>query len=126
MRAITPRTASKKPGPDKWCRREVLGHLIDSALNNHQRFVRAQLMDSLDIPGYAQNDWVRCQGYAEEDWAALIDLWAALNRHLAHVLDRVPAAALSTPVRIGTDAPTPLEEVIVDYLRHLEHHLGQI
>ncbi len=126
LRAVTVEEASRKPGPDRWCPKEVLGHLVDSALNNHQRFVRAQLADTLDFPGYAQDDWVRCQGYADADWTGLIKLWVAVNRHLAHVVSRIPAAALSTPVRIGTGAPNPLSRVIDDYLRHLEHHLEQI
>ncbi len=103
-----------------------MGHLVDSALNNHQRFVRAQLVDALDFPGYAQDDWVRCQGYAAEDWTRLVDLWAAVNRHLVHVVERIPEGALSVPVRIGANAPVPLSAVIADYLRHLEHHLQQI
>jgi len=126
LRAIAPKSATERPQADKWSRKEVLGHLVDSALNNHQRFVRSQLADSLEIPGYAQNDWVRCQGYADADWTGLVELWSSVNRHLAHVVARIPAGKLSTPIRIGGGEPTTLEAVIVDYLRHVEHHLQQI
>lgn len=126
LRSIAAGDTGVRPAPGKWCRREVLGHLLDSAFNNHQRFVRGQLTERLEIPGYAQNDWVRCQGYAEADWNELITLWEALNRHLANVIARIPATALSTPVRIGDGALVTLAEVVADYLRHLEHHLAQI
>ena len=112
--------------PGKWSRREVLGHLIDSALNNHQRFVRAQLVETLEFPGYAQTDWVRCQAYADTDWSALVDLWCGLNRHIARVLDVMPREKLAVPCRIGGGPTTPLGEIIADYLRHVRHHLEQI
>ena len=124
--AIPAAETARQASQGKWSRREVLGHLIDSALNNHRRFVLAQLSGSLETPGYAQADWVRCQGYAESDWDSLIELWSSLNRHLANVVERIPAAALSAPCRIGESAPVPLSEVVVDYVRHLKHHLGQI
>jgi hypothetical protein len=126
LRSIAAGETAHRPAPGKWCRREILGHLLDSAFNNHQRFVRAQLTDSLEIPGYAQNDWVRSQGYAEADWGALVVLWEAMNRHIAHVVARIPARALAVPVSIGGQPAMTLEEVVVDYIRHVEHHLGQI
>jgi hypothetical protein len=110
----------------KWSRRQVLGHLIDSALNNHQRFVRGQLSDVLELPGYSQEDWVRCQGYAEADWSALVELWCGLNRHVAHVVERIPPAKLAVPCSIGGKPPVPLSDVIADYIRHVRHHLEQI
>ncbi len=116
----------RRPAPEKWCRREILGHLLDSAFNNHQRFVRAQLADALDTAGYAQDDWVRVQGYAEADWGALVALWEGVNRHLARVMARIPAASLATPIRIGGQPAVTLEFVVADYLRHVEHHLAQV
>jgi len=126
LRAIAATDTGAAQRPGTWSRREVLGHLIDSALNNHRRFVLAQLSGSLEIPGYAQADWVRCQGYAESEWDSLIELWSSLNRHLAHVVERIPTTALSAPCRIGENAPVPLSEVVIDYVRHLKHHLAQI
>jgi hypothetical protein len=124
--AIDAAEADFRRAPGKWSRTEVLGHLVDSAVNNHQRFVRAQLAESLEFPGYAQADWVRCQDYASADWPALVELWTCINRHLAHVVRRIPEAKLAVPCRIGDGAARPLEEVVVDYLRHVRHHLAQL
>ena len=109
-----------------WSRRQVLGHLIDSASNNHQRFVRAALQPSLDFPGYDQDGNVRLQAPQEADWSLLVSLWAAYNRYLAHVIARLPAAKLETPCRIGAGEPVTLGFLATDYLAHLLHHLRQI
>jgi hypothetical protein len=126
LRGISAAEAAAAPTPGKWCRKEILGHLIDSAGNNLQRLVRAQAADRLEFPGYAQNDWVRSQGYAARDWGSLVDLWAALNRHFAYAVEQVPAPKDSTIVVIGGGVPMTLEEMVADYLRHVEHHLEQI
>jgi DinB superfamily len=125
LRAISAAEAAAKPSP-KWARKEVLGHLIDSAANNHQRIVRAVLAGDLRFPGYEQNGWVESQGYAAADWNALIDLWRSLNLHLAHVIARVPTHRLDASVRIAEHEPMTLLALIEDYLRHLEHHLVQL
>ncbi len=126
LRLMQPRDVSVSPAAGKWSRKEILGHLIDSALNNHQRFVRAQLSDELSFPGYAQTDWVRLQGYADGEWQKLIDLWAALNRHIAQVISRIPSEKMRTPCRIGDGDPVTLEALIADYIRHVAHHLDQM
>ena len=109
-----------------WSRKQVLGHLIDSASNNHQRFVRALLQDELTSPDYDQPGCVRVQRYQEAQWADLVAMWTSYNRFLAHVLAGIPEAKLKTVCRIGHYEPTTLEELAIDYLRHLEHHLAQI
>src|SRR3954454_25364644 len=98
LRAIPEAEAALKPAPEKWSKKEILGHLIDSAANNHQRFVRAQLQDELTFPKYEQEGWARCQDYASADWPLLIELWSAYNRHLALVVERIPPAKLAMPV----------------------------
>ncbi len=115
-----------KAKPGKWSKKEILGHLIDSAANNHQRFVRAGYGAALAFPPYDQNEWVRIQRYHEADWQSLVELWTAYNRHLCNILERLPAGVLSEPCDIGKEEPAPLEFVINDYLRHLKHHLNQI
>jgi len=110
----------------KWVRKEILGHLIDSAFNNHQRFVRAQLASAYVGPGYTQREWVALHGYRERPWRELLEIWGAANRQLAAVVERVPAAKLATPCTIGDDPPETLEFVMRDYLRHMQHHLEQI
>lgn len=84
-----------------WSRKQVIGHLIDSASNNHQRFVRAALQTSLDFPGYDQEGNARVQAFQEADWPLLVSLWATYNRYLAHVIAHLPASKLETPCRIG-------------------------
>jgi hypothetical protein len=109
-----------------WSRKQVIGHLVDSASNNHQRFVRASLQPSLEFPGYDQNGCVRVQAIQEADWLHLVALWAAYNRYLAHVIGHLPPAKLETPCRIGSDKPVTLRFLATDYLAHLLHHLHQI
>jgi hypothetical protein len=109
-----------------WSRKQVIGHLIDSASNNHQRFVRAALQPSLEFPSYDQDGNVRVQAVQEADWALLIALWASYNRYLAHVIAHLPASRLETTCRIGTDDAVTLRFLATDYLAHLLHHLKQI
>jgi len=126
LMAADARAAARRPDAQTWSPKEVLGHLIDSAANNHQRFVRAQETDALTVPGYEQNHWVRSQGYQEADWPHLVALWTHLNLHLADVIARIPPGKYAAPCVIGGSDPVTLEFVIVDYLRHLKHHMAQI
>lgn len=112
--------------PGAWSRREILGHLVDSATNNLQRIVRAQLQGELTFPGYAQEGWVAVQAYDERSWEELTALWTALNRHLAHVIARIAPDRLGASCVIGSGAPVTLQFIAEDYVRHLEHHLAQI
>src|SRR5947207_5943090 len=80
-----------------WCAKQLLGHLIDSAANNHSRFVRAQLQDDLWFEGYAQEEWVRIQKYEQEAWVSLVDLWTNYNLHLLHVISNIPEEILNKP-----------------------------
>jgi len=126
MLAADGRAAARRPRPDAWSAKEVLGHLIDSAANNHQRFVRAQQTDRLQLPGYEQNHWVESQGYQDADWPHLVTLWAHLNLHLADVMARIPPAKYSVACVIGDSQPMTLESIVIDYLHHLKHHMAQI
>ncbi len=118
--------ASKKPAPDKWSKKEILGHLIDSAANNHQRFVRMQMENSLKLPGYEQEQWVSIQHYNTVSWNELIRLWEAYNLHLLHILWNIKPAKLPNTATIGNHNEMTLEFIIEDYVGHLKHHLNQI
>ncbi len=112
--------------PGGWSRKQVLGHLIDSASNNHQRFVRAMLQPSLDFPPYDQDGNVRVQAVHLAEWSLLVSLWAAYNRYLAHLIAHLPESKLDTPCRIGAGETLTLAFLMSDYLSHLSHHLHQI
>jgi len=126
LREISEPDSTKPVLRGGWSRKQVIGHLIDSASNNHQRFVRAALQSSLEFPGYDQDGLVRVQAVQEADWALLVGLWAAYNRYLAHVIANLPASKLETPCRIGEGEAVTLAFLATDYFRHLVHHLGQI
>jgi hypothetical protein len=123
--SIADAEAAHSAAPGKWSRKQILGHLIDSAANNHQRFIRLQLEPELRFPGYQQNEWVALNDYASRPWTELVALWAGYNRHLAHVIEHLDPAALSHIWEYGNNRYT-LEYVATDYVVHLRHHLAQI
>ncbi len=123
--AVSEQAASHRPAAGKWSKKETLGHLIDSAANNHQRFVRLQFEDGLILPSYQGNEWVRSQNYAGREWRDLVELWLAYNRHLAHVVRHADARAAGH-IWKSPGGDTSLQFLIEDYLRHLRHHLAQI
>jgi hypothetical protein len=129
--------AAARPAEGKWSAKEIVGHLIDSATNNHQRFVRAQFKEDLVFDGYAQEDWVRAQGYQDEPWPLLVNLWRFYNLHLAHVCRHAPEGERLRPRRehnlheigfapVSPDEPGTLEHLMRDYVEHLKSHLRQI
>jgi hypothetical protein len=115
-----------KPDPYEWSKKEILGHLIDSAANNHQRFVRAVNKVADLFPTYDQIEWVRIQRYNEISWSFLVTLWSAYNSHLSHIIECIPVDAQYSPCNIGKEEPVTLKFVVKDYLRHLQHHLKDI
>jgi RimJ/RimL family protein N-acetyltransferase len=137
LRRITDAAAGIPLGPGKWSPKEIVGHLVDSASVNHERFLRAVQSDDLVFPGYDQDAWVAAQKYASRSWPHLIDLWSAFNRHLIAVMEAMPADQRHRPREhhsldviafraISADVPTTLDYLMSDYVVHLEHHLTQI
>ena len=117
-----------EPSVGTWSNAQILGHLIDSALNNHARFVRAQISEHLTyayliVPGYAQNDWVAVGHYDSRSWDELLTLWRALNGQILHVMKTVNPISLFVPCIIGDSEAKPLEAIMIDYVGHTLHHL---
>jgi DinB superfamily len=117
-------TATRTDG--HWSRKEILGHLIDSAANNHQRFVRGQLERELITPGYAQKEWVETERFNDREWTDLVQFWLAYNRHLLHLMSNVAPERLDSVIRITDHDPMSLQFVMIDYVRHMKHHLEQL
>ena len=126
LRLITESESKYKPSPDKWSKKEILGHLIDSASNNHQRIVRAQLENLLYFPAYQQMNWVNVQNYRDEPWDQIIIFWESYNLHLLYILTQIPDDKWNNLCTIGTNKPITLSVLANDYLDHLMHHLQQI
>jgi hypothetical protein len=134
--ALSNDEAAVRPAPGKWSRKEIIGHLIDSATNNHGRFVRAQLQEDLVFDGYDQDGWVRVQRYQDRPWADLVRLWQAHNHQIAHVMETADGdAATRSRARHNLDElawaavpaaqPATLDWFMRDYVGHLKHHLRQ-
>jgi len=137
LRDVPDEQSHRKDSADGWSPIEVMGHLIDSAANNHQRFVHAQFTDDLVFADYEQDQWVSTQKYRDESWPDVIDLWSSYNLHLLHVVSVIPEDVL-TKTRaqhtldeiafkdLDKNEPATLEFLIRDYVDHLHHHLNQI
>ncbi len=135
--AAVPAPHAAQPMEGGWSAQQILGHLIDSAANNHQRFVRAQFTEHLDFPGYEQEQWVLAQHYETEPWPQLLALWLAYNRHLAHVVPGIAPEALGRLrarhsldriawQTVPANRPATLDYLVRDYLGHLKDHLRQL
>ncbi len=136
LRALSEAESERRPAPGKWSKKEILGHLVDSASNNHQRFVRARFQEDLVFPGYEQDDWVAAERWQERPWNETLELWRLYNLHLAHLIASTPRALaervhtrhnlhLRAWRKIAEGAPATLGWFMEDYLGHLEHHLDQ-
>lgn len=128
---------SHKPIASKWSKKEILGHLIDSAYNNHQRFLRAEEQSNLTFDGYDQVDWVIRNQYQQRKSSEIIHTWIIVNQHLSHLITSLsPEIVNRTTTKHNLDkigmrpvehgAPISLGFLIEDYIFHIEHHLAQL
>ena len=125
LNSIAEAEAAQPTAPDKWSRKQILGHLIDSATNNHQRFIRLQYETDLVFPAYAQENWVEAGRYALRPWLDLVDFWSSYNRHLAHVIRHASEGAARNAWKYPSGDMT-LAFLMRDYVGHMHHHLRQI
>jgi hypothetical protein len=126
LRAFNEAQSAQSYRPGGWSRKQILGHLIDSAANNHHRFVRALTENPLIMPAYRQEEWVGANQYDQREWASLIEFWTAYNSHLCTFFGNLPPEAATHLCAIGNAQPVTLEFLMVDYVDHLKHHLTQI
>lgn len=127
LRVLSDEQAAMRPaGADSWSRKEELGHLIDSAVNNHVRFAAASLQAEFSGPTYEQDGWVRAHGYHGMPWLSLLDAWRQHNDLLLRLVKGIPEERLSAPCRIGSAEPVTLRFLIEDYVLHMQHHLDHV
>ena len=117
-----------RPNPGAWSVKEILGHLIDSASNNHQRFVRLQIVDNLIFPDYSKDNstWIAIQKYQVAPWNELLSIWRYYNHHLARIIRAVDLNSIEHVWIVDKVTSISLGDMMTDYLRHLEDHLQQI
>jgi len=116
---------SFKPSETKWSKKQILGHLIDSATNNHQRFVRVQFEDVPSIT-YNQDNWNNHSYHNQVDSKYLIKFWELYNLHLAELIKLIPEKNFVRECNVGKEQNVTLQWLVEDYVRHLEHHLRQL
>jgi len=112
-----------KPAPGKWSKKEILGHLIDSAINNLQRFTEIQFQPKpYNIRRYSQDELVAANDYQHADLQELIQCWLGLNRRILHLMRLQTPETLAFEILIGGDV-IDLAFLMTDYVAHMEHHL---
>ncbi|HTM15937.1 MAG TPA: DinB family protein [Terracidiphilus sp.] len=109
-----------------WTRKQIVGHLLDSAANNRQRFVRASTEQTYSGPKYAQDSWVAAHGYAEQAWATLLAWWETEHEILISVVNRIAEDRLDTQCVVGDNAAVTLRFLIEDYVEHQKWHVKQL
>ena len=119
----------RKPAPGKWSKKEILGHLIDSAINNLKRFTEIQFLPQpYSVIAYRQNELVIINDYQNLPLDHLLDLWQALNRQIVFVVKNIAAEKLNYAVdpQYENKEMKTFGWIICDYVAHMEHHFRQI
>jgi hypothetical protein len=125
LMAISPDEASRPSAVGKWSKKQELGHLVDSACNNHQRIVRAQLEEQPSLGGYDGNQWVALHNYQAMDWSEIIECWRVLNQQLIRAASAISPRTSYRKLTVGGNSMT-LGFLVDDYVDHLLHHLRHI
>lgn len=130
--ALSEEELQAKLNANSWSKKEILGHLVDSAQSNIRRMVVGQYQENAHII-YHQNEWVKAADYQNYNSNDLLNFWILLNKHFCQILKNLPLGNYQTITNWGS-ATTPmlqqdfvtLEFVANDYIRHLDHHLKQM
>ncbi|GAB1858649.1 DinB family protein [Flavobacteriaceae bacterium MHTCC 0001] len=118
---------SKKQYSEKWSKKEILGHLVDSAIHNLQRFTEIQFKEQpYKLRKYNQNALVKANDYQHCDIKTIANLWLAINTHIINIIEQQTQTTLNYKIELETDNSCDLKFLIIDYIDHLEHHLNQI
>jgi len=126
LAALPPALAGTPWRVGGWTRKQIVGHLLDSAANNRQRFVRAAIEGRYAGPKYAQDAWVAAHGYSDQSWETLLHWWQVEHEILMAAVDRLPEGRLDASCVVGDDEPVTLRFLIEDYVRHQKWHLKQL
>jgi hypothetical protein len=118
------KNTSKRLSADKWTLKEIIGHLIDSASNNHQRFVRLQIVDELIFPGYGKDNskWLEIEKYNELNFSDIMLLWKQYNVLLGNIIKEVDESKLENRWINSEGDKKALRDLMIDYVRHLKDH----
>lgn len=128
IQSLSEEDLSFKPSPEKWSKKEIIGHLIDSATNNHHRIVRGQY-EELPKIAYDNQTWQSGNHYQDMSVEHLVTFWIAYNRYFLELIKLIPAEKLTRMVKTGEQGDNNLmniEFLIKDYIDHMEHHLKQV
>jgi len=125
--SVSDKKLSIKPTPEKWSKKEVLGHLIDSAINNLQRFTEIQFSEKpFVIKRYGQDALVKANAYQQADLNELFDLWLCLNERITTIMKAQTEDSLAFEIVLPDGEKSDLKYLMEDYVVHLEHHLKQV
>lgn len=125
--ACSEETLRQKPSADKWSKKEIMGHLTDSAINNLQRFTEIQFSEKpYRVSKYNQDELVKANDYQHADTRQLLDFWIAINNRIQDIMDMQTDQTLVYEVILPDGTPADLKFLMQDYVGHLEHHLNQI
>ena len=118
---------NRKVSPEKWSKKEILGHLIDSGINNLQRFTEIQFENKpYPIRDYKQNELVKANDYQNAKTKELIAFWLSINNRILRLIELQTESTLNYKIELSNNKLTDLRYLITDYVTHLEHHLNQI
>ncbi|WP_026694134.1 DinB family protein [Peribacillus kribbensis] len=115
---------SVRPSPNKWSKKEIVGHLCDSAVNNMERFIKIQYEDQPFLfQPYNQDQWVQLHNYQDRPVEDVLELFCCLNNQIIHIIQNIPEERLSLLCQLNNKEQRTFEWLIKDYLNHMEHHI---